>query len=49
LKILESLNPIIEIKAGREVVVAFSGGEKLQLEKYTPIDINYFEDKGGIQ
>jgi len=46
LKMLEALNPVIEIKAGREIVIAFAGGEKLKLEKYTPADINYFEDKG---
>ena len=43
LKILESLNPVIEIKAGREVVVAFSGGEELVFEKYIPMDVYYFE------
>lgn len=49
LKLLEALNPVIEVKAGREVVIAFAGGEKLKLEKYTPADINYFEDKGFKQ
>jgi conjugal transfer pilus assembly protein TraB len=43
LKILESLNPVIEVKAGRQVVVAFAGGESLKFEKYTPVDVAYFE------
>jgi len=43
LKILESLNPVIEIKVGRQVVVAFAGGESLKFEKYTPVDVAYFE------
>jgi conjugal transfer pilus assembly protein TraB len=42
LKMLDSLNPVIQIRAGREVVIAFKGGEKLKLEKYEPIDTNYF-------
>lgn len=46
LKILESLNPTIELKAGREVTIAFAGEEPLKFEKYTPADINYFENKG---
>jgi len=47
LKILESLNPVIEVKAGRQVVVAFAGGESLKFEKYTPVDVAYFEREGG--
>ena len=43
LKILASLNPVIEIKAGRQVVVAFAGGEKVKFKKYTPADVSYFE------
>ncbi|WP_457749115.1 TraB/VirB10 family protein [Sulfurimonas sp.] len=45
LKILSSLNPIIEVKAGREVTIAFSGGEQVKLTKYTPVNANYFEDR----
>lgn len=47
LKILEALNPVIEVKAGRQVVVAFAGGEKLKFEKYTPVDVAYFEREGN--
>lgn len=45
LKILASLNPVIEVKAGRQVVVAFAGGEKAKFVKYTPADVAYFEKK----
>lgn len=48
LKILEQLNPVIEILAGREVTIAFAGGETLKLEPYTPTDVNFFENKEGL-
>ena len=46
LMILEQLNPIIELKAGREVSIWFEGGEQLKLEEYTPADVDFFENKG---
>lgn len=46
LMILEQLNPIIELKAGREVSIWFEGGEQLKLEEYTPTDVDFFENKG---
>jgi len=46
LMILEQLNPTIELKAGREVSIWFEGGEQLTLEEYTPLDVDYFENKG---
>lgn len=49
LMILEQLNPIIELKAGREVSIGFEGGEMLQMEEYTPADVNYFENKKGME
>ena len=48
LKILEQLNPVIEILAGREVTIAFAGGETLKLEPYSPTDVNFFENKEGL-
>jgi hypothetical protein len=45
MKMLESLNPSISIRAGRSVVVAFKGGESLQLQSYEPISTSYFEDQ----
>ena len=42
LKMLDALNPVIEIRAGREVVVAFKGGEQIKLQKYEPIETDYF-------
>lgn len=49
LMILEQLNPTIELKAGREVTIGFEGGEMLQLEKYIPADVDYFENKKGSE
>lgn len=46
LMILEQLNPTIELKAGHEVSIWFEGGEQLTLEEYTPLDVDYFENKG---
>lgn len=46
LMILEQLNPTIELKAGREVSIWFEGGEQLTMEEYTPLDVDYFENKG---
>lgn len=45
LKILEELNPYIEIKAKRLVTIAFQGGEMLTPEKYETFDVDYFEKK----
>lgn len=45
MKMLNSLNPTISIRAGRKVTIAFKGGEKLQLNKYEPIDMEYFSEK----
>ncbi|WP_152182872.1 TraB/VirB10 family protein [Sulfurimonas indica] len=45
MKMLNSLNPTISIRAGRKVTIAFKGGEKLQLSKYEPIDMEYFSEK----
>lgn len=45
LKILEELNPYIEIKAKRLVTIAFQGGEILTPEKYETFDVDYFEKK----
>jgi conjugal transfer pilus assembly protein TraB len=47
LKILESLNPTIEVKAGREIVIGFKGGDSLKFEEFTPVDSNYFENNTG--
>ena len=44
LKLLESLNPNISIRAGREVVIAFKGGEDMKMEEYTPLNTSYFEE-----
>lgn len=45
MKMLNSLNPTISIRAGREVTIAFKGGEKLELKKYDPINTEYFSEK----
>lgn len=42
-KLLNSLNPTVEVRAGREVTILFKGGEMLSLEPYTPVDVAYFE------
>ena len=47
MKILDSLTPVISIRAGREVVVAFKGGEELTVTKYTPIDTDYFNNQNS--
>lgn len=53
LEILDTLNPTVELKAKRKVTIAFKGGEKLKLEKFNPLDVNYFQNnqfasfKGG--
>lgn len=48
-KLLDSLNPMVEIKAGRTVTIAFKGGEKIKTSKYRPINVNYYdgEDDNG--
>jgi len=45
MKMLNSLNPTISIRAGREVTIAFKGGETMELKKYDPIDTEYFSEK----
>lgn len=48
LKVLEQMNPYIEIRAKREITIAFDGGETIKMEKYNPMDTDYFynqEDK----
>lgn len=44
LKMIESLTPTISIRAGRKVTIAFKGGESLQMKKYDPVNISYFQD-----
>ncbi len=44
LKMLDVLNPTISIRAGREVVIGFKGGETLKVTKYKPINTAYFLD-----
>lgn len=43
-QMLDALNPVIEIRPGRRVTIAFKGGEQLKLTKYEPINTNYFEE-----
>lgn len=43
IKYLESLNPIVEMNAGRKVTIAFKGGEELELKEYKPIDVGEFD------
>lgn len=45
IKLLDALNPIVEIRNGRRVTLAFKGGEKLKLTPYKPVDVQYFEEK----
>lgn len=44
---LDALNPKVDVRPGRQVVVAFYGGEKLKIKKYIPADLENFE-KGLI-
>jgi hypothetical protein len=44
---LDALNPKIDVRPGRQVVIAFFGGEKLEISKYIPADLENFE-KGLI-
>lgn len=43
LKYLDSLNPKIDVRPGRQVVVALFGGEVLNIKKYIPADLENFE------
>ena len=45
LKVLESLNPYVEIKAKRVVTIAISDPVEVTPAKYTPFDVNYFVEK----
>ena len=47
IELLDALNPIVEIRNGRKVTLAFKGGEKLKLTPYKPVDVQYFEEKEG--
>lgn len=42
LKYIDGLNPKVNLRPGREVVVGFKGGEVLTLEKFIPADIGTF-------
>jgi hypothetical protein len=44
---LDALNPKIDVRPGRQVVIAFFGGEVLEIKKYIPADLENFE-KGLI-
>jgi len=43
LKILDSLTPVISIRAGREVVIAFKGGEEISVSEYEQLNTGYFD------
>lgn len=43
LEYLDSLHPKIDVRPGRQVVVAFYGGEELNIKKYIPADLENFE------
>ena len=43
LKYLDSLNPKIDVRPGRQVVIAFFGGETLNIQKYIPASLENFE------
>lgn len=45
IKLLDALNPIVEIRNGRKVTLAFKGGEKLKLTPYKPVDVSYFDEE----
>ena len=45
IKLLDALNPIVEIRNGRRVTLAFKGGEQLKLTPYKPVDVRYFEEE----
>ena len=45
MKMLDALNPVIEIRAGREVTIAFKGGEQLKIEPYNDVDTGYFANQ----
>ena len=49
LKILESMNPYIEIKAKRVVTVAISDAVVVKPVKYTPFDVNYFVERDLLE
>lgn len=41
IKVLDAMQPSIDVKAGRKVVIGFKGGQKLKIEKFEPLDVNY--------
>jgi conjugal transfer pilus assembly protein TraB len=43
-KYLNALNPKVDVRAGRQVVVAFFGGEELNIKKYIPASLENFEN-----
>ena len=45
LKVLESLNPYVEIKVKRVVTIAISDAIEVTPVKYTPFDVNYFVER----
>lgn len=50
IKLLDSLNPTVEMRAGRVVTVGFKGGEVIQVKPYKTVDVGAFEEfsRGGI-
>ena len=43
LKYMDGLNPKVNLRPGRQLVVQFQGGENLKIEKVTPADIENFK------
>ncbi len=43
LKYMDGLNPKVNLRPGRQLVVQFEGGESLKIEKDTPADIENFK------
>ena len=39
---MDGLNPKVNLRPGRQLVVQFQGGEKLKIEKITPANIPNF-------
>ncbi|PCI30919.1 MAG: hypothetical protein COB67_00245 [SAR324 cluster bacterium] len=50
IKLLNSLNPTVEVRAGRVVTIGFRGGEKIKVQPYKSFNIGAFSDlkKGDI-
>lgn len=44
LKYLDALNPKVDVRPGRQIVVAFFGGELLNIKKYIPASLENFEN-----